>query len=235
MDNAKAWALRCHLELQQHPSAVFTTLTYDDQHLPATLERRHLQLWLKRLRKRAKRRLRFFACGEYGERTNRPHYHAIVYGLNHHDAQLVDNTWGQGLTKTVPATPASIAYTAGYTAKKLNWRLERGERIDYETGEIYDWEPPFTQMSRRPGIGGEARKWTNSWRLFAIHNGKKMKVPRFLHESWKAVANNEQLEELLYEKQQHALNRDAVTKESLAAAEQIAVAQQALKAQRRKL
>ncbi len=96
----------------------------------------------------------FFACGEYGETTHRPHYHAILYGLSERDAQLVEDTWGKGITKTVEVTPAAIAYVAGYTSKKIGWKLQRRRITDPETGELlYEWEPPIHPNEPPPGSG----------------------------------------------------------------------------------
>lgn len=237
MAKAKAWALRCHLELQQHPSAIFSTLTYDDKHLPPTLERRHLQLFFKRLRKRSgpNRIIRFFASGEYGERTERAHYHAIIFGLSVRDRDLVQSAWSLGGTRSYNATPAAIAYTAGYTSKKIGYKkLMADERVDPETGEVYTWQPPFLQMSRRPGIGGHARQWPESWRLFAIHNGQRMPVPRFYHEAWKAQASPSDLEELHLEKIKLAILKDS-SPYRLQAAEKLAIARQSLQSARRSL
>lgn len=232
---AKGWALRCTLELQKHNKAAFTTLTYSDKHLPATLAKSHLQLWLKRLRKKMgpARPIRFFACGEYGEQRGRPHYHAILYGASAQDRDLVHHTWGLGHTKTVDVTPAAIAYVAGYSAKKIGDMMKTAEeRIDYNTGEVYRWQPPFLQMSRRPGIGGHARQFTSSWRSCAIHNGQPMPVPRFLHEAWRKTATEDEIEELSFEKTRLILNRHRANRE---AEEQNAIARQALQADRRKL
>lgn len=233
MARAKAWAVRCELELQQHRAAVFTTLTYDEKHLPPTLEKLHVQLWLKRLRRAANGPLRFFASGEYGEQTERPHYHAILYGLDVQQRDLIERSWAQGLCHTVAVTPAAIAYTAGYTSKKIGYRRVAEERIDAETGEVYQWQPPFIQMSRRPGIGGHARQWPASWRSYAVSDGYKTPVPRFLHESWKSQATPEQLEELILEKALLSMQRDT-TETRLKAAEQIAISRQSLQASRRK-
>lgn len=231
---AKAWTLRCKLELQRHESATFNTLTYAEEKLPPTLQKRDIQLWLKRLRKEmgSARPLRFFACGEYGEQTARPHYHAILFGTRTEDRQLIEDTWGHGHTRTEPVTPARIAYTAGYCQKKIGWlRQAAEERVDPNTGEVYRWQPPFLQMSRRPGIGGHARKHTESWRLYAIDDGTRMPVPRFLHEAWKKTATAEQHEELLYEKSKIA---KTITREQIAAAEQMAIKRQELNADRRR-
>lgn len=97
MDKSKEWANRCLLELQYHKSAYFLTLTYDEQHVPIsyyphpetgeaqpslTLRKKDFQAFMKRLRKRIEpQKVRYFAAGEYGDQTQRPHYHAIVFGL----------------------------------------------------------------------------------------------------------------------------------------------------------
>lgn len=234
---ARAWALRCQLELQQHSKAAFATLTYDDEHLPVTLSKRHLQLFIKRARKalgRA-RSLRFFASGEYGETTQRPHYHALMYGLDAADADLVQHMWKAGYTSVSDVTPGRIAYCAGYTSKKIGFRGEAGTRTDYTTGELYEWQPPFIQMSRRPGIGGEARQYTKSWRLYAISNGKQMPVPTFLHTAWKNQATTLELEDLEYEKTKLRAKSSDLSEKRLKAGELIAISKQSLEGQRRQL
>lgn len=236
---AREWALRCRLELQQHDKAVFTTLTYDPEHEPPTLDKTHLSTWIRRLRKAVgpTRPLRFFACGEYGTRKHRPHYHAILYGISEKDRDTIHDTWAKGRTQTETVTPRSIAYVAGYTSKKIGYAKHAAEeRVDPETGEVYQWQPPFIQMSRRPGIGGHARQWASSWRMFAIYDGQKIAVPRFLHEAWKKQATEEEIEKLITEKAQlnSTLSRDT-SPERLEAAEKIAQKKQELQALKRKL
>lgn len=234
---AKAWALRCHLELKDHDQAAFTTLTYADEKLPATLSKRHLQLFFKRLRKAKHRQepattVRFFGCGEYGEQTKRPHYHAVIFGTGVDDRDLIEQAWGLGHTRTEAVNPARIAYVAGYTSLKIGeLRQKAEERIDPETGELYNWQPPFIQMSRRPGIGASAREYQHSWRLFAIHNGTKQAVPRYLHEAWKATATDDDKEQLLIEKSKL---RTIITDYHLKSMEQIAIKNQELVAQKRR-
>lgn len=222
---AKAWALRCHLELAQHPTASFTTLTYDDAHLPATLSRRDLQLWLKRFRKALgpARPVRFFGAGEYGEKNGRPHYHAILFGVGPDTRSIVEKTWGLGHTRTEIISPRRIAYCAGYTVKKIAKRHHWSyDVVDQETGEyLYTYQPPFLQMSRQPGIGGWARTHAQSWREYAIHEGQKQPVPRFLHNAWRKTATSEQIEKLIHEKLQII---KPLTPQQLIAAEKIHLA-----------
>lgn len=253
--HARAWALRCHLELQQHAHAAFTTLTYDQAHLPPTLHKRDLQLYLKRLRYSTDRAIRFFASGEYGEECGRPHYHALLFGLSNRDhAGEIEKAWTspatgrlQGLVRTYDVTPAAIAYVAGYTAKKWTDRFyaaaanaDRTKQIFTDGTGFYRWQPPFLQMSRGGrtgvGIGGITRdKYASSWRDFVHENGSKMHVPRYLHEAWKAVATSEQQEQLEQEKYELSLKHRKPTETELLAAEEQAATLQRLTAARRKL
>lgn len=236
---AKQWALRCELELQQHQHASFATLTYDRDHVPPTLQKRDLQLALKRLRRpRAAKSLRYFASGEYGETNHRPHYHALLYGFAPTERQALDEAWGLGFTELEPVNLARIHYVAGYTAKKLSDRFDaKHERVDPETGEVYTWQPPFITMSLRPGIGGHARKWPAMWRAYAVDtNGNKMPVPRFLHEAWKRGATEAELQQLEKEKEyiRTTLLTDTAKQQNLTAAEAILRARHALRSQTRR-
>lgn len=234
---AQGWALRNLLELQDHKCAAAATLSYNDDALPLTLRPRDLQLFLKRLRKKSTDRIRFFASGEYGEKNERPHYHAILYGLDaHRDRDRINTAWGQGHTYLDTVTPPAIGYIAGYCAKKYNKaRSLTHERVDYQTGELYTWQEEFLQMSRKPGIGASARRHTNSWRDYAILNGTRMPVPKYLHEAWKKITTESEKEEHDYEKYLKSLTKERMTKYHLEAQEQILKAQQNITNEKRKL
>lgn len=214
MAKAKAWTLRCTLEMQQHQHTAWTTLTYRDYHRSITLNFDDLQRWLKRLRKQhameTGRPIRFFGTGEYGTQTNRAHFHVLLYGINADTARsTIETTWGLGHTRTVHANPATIAYTAGYCFEKLEHVPKRPElRVDPNTGEEYTWIPPQLRMSRNPGIGANGKQWPDMWKLFAINDGHKQKVPRYLQDAYKQQATQEELEQLEYEKYKLALRRD---------------------------
>lgn len=229
MARAREWALRCTLELREHDSSRWCTLTYDDSHLPPTLVKRDLSGFIKRMRARGER-LRFFGCGEYGERTHRPHYHAILFGLR--EESRVQACWPFGFARVDPLTPAAISYVAGYCAKKVGWKLESGERVDYKTGEVFEYQAPFLLMSRRPGIGAAARSFSASWRRFAVHAGSPMPVPRYLHASWAASASDLDIFLLESEKRTEALLRDS-SKARLEAGEALAVSRLGLNAAKR--
>lgn len=232
---ARDWAIRCQLESAEHVDQCWCTLTYDDVHLPPTLQKDHLSGWLKRLRARVHpRSVRFFACGEYGERTNRPHYHSILFGLRESAARVIQDTWPHGFARTDRLTPAAIAYVAGYSSKKLGWSSNlRGEQVDPATGEAYEYQPPFVQMSRRPGIGGAARRFVSSWRKHAILDGRAVGVPRYLHEAWVKQATDAELDSLRSEFR--ALFRRERTKAELHAAELHSVSRQLISSSARTL
>lgn len=232
---AQSWALRAQLELQEHKAAVFTTLTYDDEHLPLTLSKLHVSQYIRSLRRSKADRIRFFASGEYGERTQRPHYHGIIYGLDVTEKDYIESKWTHGHVKVDQATPANIAYTAGYCSKKIGYKRISHERVDPETGEVYEWQPPFILMSRRPGIGAHAKKYLNSWRLYAVKDGHKMPVPRFFKEAYKANATPEELERLAHEIYLTHKDKPIPTRQELDAAELIATKRQQMQGEKRKL
>lgn len=243
LSRARSWAIRCALELQRHAAACFVTLTFSDRYCPPSLRRSDVSLFHRRLRKLFDRdqarcgvpagervRLRHFSCGEYGEQGHRPHYHAIVFGTA--DERLVRQAWGKGFVTVEAVTPGRISYVAGYCAKKLGFFGEAGERVDYATGELYKYQPPFLQMSRRPGIAGDARVHWRSWRRSAIWQGVEVPVPRFLHSSYLEHASESELAELEREKRERSM---WLTVRELRASEAIVRARMSHNQSRRKL
>lgn len=237
--HAQAWALRCRLELLQHDKASFTTLTYDEKHKPPTLSKRHLQLYLKRLRKATNKYIRFFASGEYGERRRRAHYHLLLFGIDPDDPEI-QNNWPYGFTESSIVTPARISYCAGYTDKKAEQRYHSA--LPYNAvssdGEPYRYQPPFIQMSRGgrhgKGIASVAREdYVSSWEYYAIKDGHKMAVPRYFKEQWKFQATDQEIQRNKEIKRQYALTRYNDYNQ-LEAAEKIAHAQQTISASKRK-
>ena len=113
LEHSRKWALRCVHEASLYDKNCFITLTYDDEHLPkdSSLVKRDLQLFFKRLRKRYPGHLiRYFAAGEYGDNTARPHYHAILFNFCPEDFKpgkdmlkldplKFDNDWSQLCSK----------------------------------------------------------------------------------------------------------------------------------------
>lgn len=167
-------------ELQLHSCGSYITLTYADEHLPenSNLEKSHWVLFAKRLR--AKRGpFRFLMCGEYGSDrfTHRPHYHAILFGLDWPDqvfektndkgdplftSASLDKLWPHGTSTIGNVSFDSISYVAGYTQKKINGEKAKAHylRVNTSTGEVFDQVPEYAQMSRNPGLG---RGWIEKY------------------------------------------------------------------------
>lgn len=193
--------MRCVHESQMHKENCFITLTYNNEELPenGTLVKRDLQLFFKKLRKKLDpKKIRYYACGEYGDENGRPHYHACLFNYIPTDGVLVrerddyklyysktlDKIWEKGLTTYGALTFESAAYTARYVTKKINGDKadEHYKRVDPETGEIIQLLPEFATMSRRPGIGTE---WYKKYKTDVfpsdevILRQQKMKPPKF--------------------------------------------------------
>lgn len=97
-DNAKMWSLRAYNETKMHKFNCFITLTYDNESdvvaddplCIASLRYKHFQNFMKRLRKRfPKDKIGYLVCGEYGLKDGRAHWHAILFGFDFPDKQLV--------------------------------------------------------------------------------------------------------------------------------------------------
>lgn len=202
VEYARQWAMRCMHEASLYDENSFVTLTYDDDHLPArgSLRKRDFQLFMKRLRRRfPDQRIRFFASGEYGDDTLRPHYHGCLFGFDFRDkrsvcrrsdyevyqSDVLDDTWACGLTEVGSVTFDSAAYCARYAVKKFRGKPEDVERY-------YDGlEPEFAVMSRRPGIGaqwyaqyGEGVRMHDS----VIVNGREVRPPKYYDALFEAVS-----------------------------------------------
>ena len=110
MDEASAWE-----------SSIFVTLTYSEEELPQDklVSKRDLQLFLKRLRKSYPTPLKYYASGEYGEKTDRPHYHLIIFGMKLTDEHYIETAWNKGRIDVGTVTIESCRYVASYIQKKL--------------------------------------------------------------------------------------------------------------------
>lgn len=164
LNHARMWSIRIVHEASLYANNVFLTLTYDDEHLPenGTLVKRDLQLFMKRFRK-CVGKVRYYACGEYGDKFGRPHYHLVVFGIGLDDPVFKDKkydkksngyhcklaSWDKGLVHIGTVTVDSANYVAGYVVKKFKGKGAK-EHYD-ELGVI----PEFVLMSRRPGIGAD--------------------------------------------------------------------------------
>lgn len=143
ISRAREWATRCVHEASFWKSSGFVTLTYSDDQLPdnASLDQEELQRFFKRLRRaRGGRPFKYYACGEYGEKKGRPHYHAIIFGIEPchcplsvqaiencgcEDRQLVIEAWAHGgVDRIGTVNYHSARYTADYIGKTV-WKEDQ--------------------------------------------------------------------------------------------------------------
>lgn len=143
------WSFRINQEAKISSSAAFLTLTYaeepkTDNGYP-TLVKKDFQDFFKRLRKTTNNKLKYYACGEYGTRTKRPHYHAIVFNLPHSflkKPEKLDPIWGHGHTMLTHSNALTINYVVGYINKGT---FERSSVHDDRLKE-------FSLMSKKMGM-----------------------------------------------------------------------------------
>lgn len=193
LSRSKEWALRCVHEASCHQENCFITLTYGPEHLPPDggLRKKHVQDFFKRLRKKIQpRKVKYYYCGEYGDKNNRPHYHILLFGYNFTDWILLphrspsghdlytspslEKLWGKGFVQIGDVSFESAQYVARYIMKKVLGKakdqidevtgLKPYERINSFTGEIHDVLPEYTDMSRGGRSGrGIGNTWFNRY------------------------------------------------------------------------
>lgn len=194
LERSRQWAIRLMHENELHEESSFITLTFDEKNLPegGSLDVGIVQRFLKRLRKRlAPRRIRFFLCGEYGDRFGRPHYHAVIFGYSFPDkvklssgsstlsySKELSDIWGFGLCSVGDVTFESASYVASYVTKKIT-----GEKAkEHYQGR----KPEFVVMSRGGRKGkGIGAGWIEKFRKdvypsdSVVVRGKEMRPPRY--------------------------------------------------------
>lgn len=204
LERSRQWAVRGLHEAQCHDFSSFVTLTYDDEFIPVDHSLRYVdfQLFMKRLRARycERQRIRFFMCGEYGEVTSRPHYHACLFGVHFDDrvhfkrmrsgfsiytSKILSELWPFGHCSIGDVSFETVAYIARYIVKKRFGDVAN-EHSHYryvdDYGEVHYREPEFTHMSLKPGIGA---LWYAKYseevypRDEVIIRGKRMKPPKY--------------------------------------------------------
>lgn len=211
------------------PRIFFTA--FDDNYNPisATLDKRECQLWMKRLRKEFDNiRIRFYLSGEYGSpnKTFRPHYHAIIFGIGISDigdcvpsgknglgqqyyvSKRIRSTWKRGNVIITDVSWQTMAYVARYVTKKLNGPLEEF----YAMRNIP--QKPFALMSRNPGLGADYLKlhpdaldYQEIW-LSTLEGGKKVNVPKYFYDLAikKDLISDQDYDKLRFERSQFALD-----------------------------
>lgn len=202
LERSRQWAIRCLHEASLYEQNCFITLTYNDKNLPtdSSLNFPDFQKFMKRFRKAYHHNpIRFFHCGEYGERFSRPHYHACIFNFdfpdrelvqqredgNYYKSEILESLWGKGHAIVGDVTFESAAYVARYITKKITGQdaLLHYNDVNLATGEIIrERTPEYVTMSRRPGIG---KAWIDKYLRNTydndrvVINGKAVTPPKY--------------------------------------------------------
>ena len=194
-NRAKEWGFRAYVESLSFERSIFLSLTYDDEHLPIgtkgypTLCPDHLVTFWKDFRYYVGK-CRYMACGEYGDKTHRPHYHAIVFGVSLDNSVFFDKfysprkkawiarckAWRYGEVCIGEVTIGSCNYCAKYVTKRKTGKS--GEAYYAK----YGIEPEFARMSRRPGLGYDYLIQNEDLirkRNYVMLKGHKLPLPRY--------------------------------------------------------
>lgn len=184
---ASGWSFRLMQQEKVSMSAHFITLTYDTTHVPITrngfmsLDKRHVQLFFKRLRKRqgndttcaSMPPIKYYAVGEYGGKTNRPHYHVILFNAA---LQHIQPAWEYGSVHYGTVTGASIGYTLKYMCKKPKIPMHRND----------DRLQEFSLMSKGLGenyLTNSMVRWHHADMINRMYcttdQGQKIAMPRY--------------------------------------------------------
>nr|QJB18855.1 MAG: replication initiator protein [Microvirus sp.] len=211
MARSSEWALRCLHELPYWEDSSFVTLTYAAENLIEgnTLSKIELQLFFKRLRKNLtckpkkkekcavctnkKCKIKYYACGEYGDEKKRPHYHAIIFGIskNEHKTEkrwdnrkkkfyhivkdgVLTDSWKNGEVQIGTVTYDSCRYVAGYLDQKLYG--EKQKQTYNKTSRL----PPFQLVSAGLGLRYAVENQEQLYRqLYTTIQGVKVPIPRY--------------------------------------------------------
>ena len=209
LEKARQWAVRMSLEEQLHDESIFLTLTYDNKHYPPNggLVKSDVQNFVRRLKEKvAPKKIKYYFVGEYGDQTNRPHYHAIIYGYEPaaNTIEQISNENGMPLYSSTELTKLwskrkgtdpigyavyghvnwdTCSYVARYVTKKINDSPEANTNVDNEARFKYRGNiQEFALSSRNPAIGKE---WLDKYYDetvrddYIVLNGKKMLPPKY--------------------------------------------------------
>lgn len=184
---ASGWSFRLMQQYKIADTAHFITLTYDTQNVPITqrgfmdLRKRDFQLFIKRLRKAQHRYnrgkngmpIKYYGVGEYGGKTMRPHYHAIMFNA---EMELIQPAWQLGSVHYGQVTEASVGYTLKYISKGRVIPLHKND----------DRQKEFSLMSKGLGMNYITMAMMR-WHMADLENrmyctlndGKKVAMPRY--------------------------------------------------------
>ena len=246
LERSRQWAIRAVHEAQLHKDNVFITLTFSDENLPAnkSLIKSDFQKFIKRLRKKFKgKKILYLHVGEYGEVTNRPHHHAILFGIDFPDkkylrkskdghkiytSKILESLWSVtdkkspyykralGIHEIGAVTFESAAYIARYCCKKQNEKQPYMLKSKYlSDGRLKE----YNSMSLKPAI---AKKWLEKYQhtdvfntdTVTIRGGAKCRPPKYYSNQYQ-LTNPKEFEIIQLNRKEKAKNNPDNTQERL--------------------
>ncbi|AXH77708.1 MAG: replication initiator protein [Microviridae sp.] len=177
---AHDWTVRLIEHEKTAKNNWFVTLTLSDDNLTwgydkPTLVKRDVQLFMMRLRKLFDCKLKYYAVGEYGENTKRPHYHLILFNTNCDDKKAIElivwQAWKNGLVHVGEVTPASIRYVAGYLEKGIYG--ENNDETIIREFNLQSLKLGSNYVEKNKNYHEETKRY------FYVKEGKKTALPRY--------------------------------------------------------
>ena len=221
LDRAAAWSVRCVHESKLYDSNCFVTLTYDDDNMPEDWSLRHedFREFMRTLRsyydrsqfdigRDHRRKVKFFMCGEYGDRFGWPHYHSLLFNYDFKDkkyfrttdtghkvftSDILSEFWGKGICEIGNVSYDSAGYIARYCTKKVTGDMayEHYRFVD-PLGNVWNRLPEYGSNSN--GIGLEfLRKFKGDVypRDFVLKGQAKLRVPRYYDKQFEVLYPDE--------------------------------------------
>jgi hypothetical protein len=213
LEYSRQWAVRCIHEASLYDHNCFITLTFDENRVNSeylwSLDKCSFVKFMKRLRKQYGSGIRFFHCGEYGEKFERPHHHACLFNhdfpdkylwtnrnnVNLYRSESLERLWPYGFSTIGDVTFESAAYVARYVVKKIT-----GDSAEsHYNGRLSE----YVTMSRRPGIAHEfMRLYGSDFRKIdgVIQNGLTTKLPKYYNQ----IYDEQTYKQISYHRRQEA-------------------------------
>lgn len=168
-------------------------------------------------KRKNKKPIRYINCGEYGPKTKRPHYHAVIFNFKPDDLRKysrdrrgywlytsakINKIWGKGFVIIGRGTTETAAYVARYTTKKYSRTEEEQKKMKEKKQQeyisasswgfigYYYWINFKEKIKKAAGILMKTKK--------GVHLAK---IPKAMIKKWKDE-NYEEWEEYDFNKQE---------------------------------
>lgn len=174
---SKMYALRCLMEAREHDEVCSLILTYDKPHLgDGRLHYDHVRAFFKRLRRYVEYRygktgLKFFVCGEYGDKKKRPHWHMMIFGWKpdkdreefkfypsgstkqlRNKSLKLQELWQQGYVDVAVDFDDTHAF---YISRYVQKKFVKGSDLDSTQKPLMEEQQYFPEKYCSPGLGNE--------------------------------------------------------------------------------